>query len=101
MEHDDQTRVDGDTAFEIVKIDLEAGETTVVIKNGIIGPISNQLRGTSTHRKASSILRKLGYVLGDCGDMQYGKEDFDIEETDIDPETVVGEFKARPKPVAS
>lgn len=62
-----------DPAFRVAQIDTETGETTIVIQKGIIGAIANQLKNTSTKRKGSSIIRKLGYVLSECGDIQYGK----------------------------
>lgn len=61
-----------DPAFEIIEVNVETGETVVVIQKGIIGALANQLKNTSNRRKGSSILRKLGYVLSECGDKQYG-----------------------------
>lgn len=71
-----------DTAFEVIEVNIATGETIVVIKKGIVGAMANQLKNTSIRRKGSSILRKLGYVLADCGDVQYGG---DVGETDLDP----------------
>jgi len=62
---------DKQPAFRIEKIDPDTGETVVVIQKGIIGPIANQLKNTSDRRKASRILRKLGKILGRCGDIHY------------------------------
>lgn len=70
-----------DPAFEVVKVNITTGETTVVIQKGIVGALANQLKNTSSKRKGSSILRKLGYVLSDCGDLQYGG---DINEINLD-----------------
>lgn len=70
-----------DPAFEVIEINTTTGETTIVIQKGIMGALANQLKNTSNRRKGSSILRKLGYVMGDCGDIQYGG---DPSETDID-----------------
>lgn len=74
-----------DPAFEVIEVNTATGETTIVIQKGIVGALANQLKDTSNHRKGSSILRKLGYVLADCGDLQYGG---DIGETDIDPSLI-------------
>jgi hypothetical protein len=79
----DKTR--NDPAFEVVEVNTATGETTVVIQKGIMGALANQLKSTSNGRKGSSILRKLGYVLADCGDLQYGGN---IAETNIDPSLV-------------
>lgn len=76
------TEVRNDPAFEIVEINIKTGETTVVIQKGIMGALANQLKNTGNRRKGSSILRKLGYVLADCGDIQYGGN---VEETSVDP----------------
>lgn len=75
-----------DPAFEVVEVNTATGETTVIIQKGIMGALANQLKNTSNRRKGSSILRKLGYVLSECGDIQYGGE---VEETDIDPNIIV------------
>jgi len=80
---DAETR--NDPAFEIVEVNLATGETIVVIQKGIIGALANQLKNTSNRRKGSSILRKLGYVLSECGDLQYSGN---TEETDLDPEII-------------
>jgi hypothetical protein len=74
-----------DPAFEVVDINTETGETTLVIQKGIVGAMANQLKNTSNRRKAASILRKMGYVLAECGDVQYGGS---IEETELDPHLV-------------
>ena len=75
-------------AFEVVEVNIKTGETTVVIQKGIIGPIANQLRNTNDHIKGARIVRKLGYVLSACGDIQYGTKE--VEETDINPALVTG-----------
>jgi len=75
-----------DPAFEVIEVNTATGETTIVIQKGIVGAMANQLKNTSSRRKGSSILRKLGYVLSDCGDIQYGG---DAGETDLDPNIVV------------
>lgn len=71
-----------DPAFQVIEVNTETGETTVVIQKGIVGALANQLKNTSNRRKGSSILRKLGYVLSDCGDIQYGGP---VADTDVDP----------------
>lgn len=76
-----------DPAFEVLEVNTATGETTVVIQRGIVGALANQLKNTSNHRKGSSILRKLGYILADCGDVQYGGKS--VDETDLDPSLVV------------
>lgn len=72
----------GDPAFEVIEINTATGETTIIIQKGIMGALANQLKNTNSRRKGSSILRKLGYVFSDCGDVQYGGE---VSETDLDP----------------
>jgi len=79
---DQSIRERSDPPFDVVEINTCSGETTVVLQKGIIGALANQLKNTSNKRKGSGILRKLGYVLADCGDIQYGVES---EDTDIDP----------------
>lgn len=76
-----------DPAFEIIGINVATGATTIVIQKGIIGATANQLKTTSDRRKGASIVRKLGFVLSDCGDVQYGA---DVGETDLDPDLVTG-----------
>ncbi len=79
-----------DPAFELIEVNTSTGEIHLVIQKGIIGAMANQLKNTSDRRKGSSILRKLGYVLSDCGDVQYGKN---IEDTDLDPSLVTGQIE--------
>lgn len=79
-----------DPAFEIVEVNTATGETHLIIQKGIVGAMSNQLKNTSNRRKGSSILRKLGYVLGDCGDVQYGGP---VEETDLDPTLITDQVE--------
>lgn len=81
----DTKEVRNDPAFEIVEVNKLTGETTIIIQRGIMGAMANQLKNTHEQRKGSSILRKLGYVLSDCGDIQYGG---DVSETDINPSLV-------------
>jgi len=78
-------------AFRIENIDVETGETVVVIQKGIIGALSNQLKNTAAHRKGAKIIRKLGYVLGECGDMQYGADPSGISENKGQPANKIHE----------
>ena len=78
----DESEVRNDPAFGILEVNLANGETTIVIQKGIVGAMANQLKTTSSRRKGSTILRKLGYMLANCGDLQYGG---DIGDTDVDP----------------
>ncbi len=80
--------VRNDPAFEIIEVNVATGETTIDVQKGIVGALANQLKNTSDKRKGSSILRKLGYILSDCGDVQYGGP---VSETDLDPELIVDE----------
>lgn len=75
-----------DPAFKVVEVNVATGETIIIIQKGILGAMANQLKNTSSNRKSSSILRKCGYVLADCGDLQYGGS---IEDTDLDPSLVI------------
>lgn len=77
--------VRNDSAFEVIEVNTVTGETALVIQKGIVGAMANQLKTTSNRRKGASILRKMGYVLSDCGDIQYGRE---VGETDLDPNLV-------------
>lgn len=77
-----------DPAFEIIEVNIATGETTIIVQKGIVGAMANQLKNTSNRRKGASILRKMGYVLSDCGDVQYGGE---VGETDLDPSKVTDE----------
>ncbi len=79
-----------DPAFEIVEINTATGGTYLMVQKGIMGALANQLKSTSNRRKGSSILRKLGYVLADCGNLQYGGE---IKEMDIDPSLVTDQVE--------
>ncbi len=83
--NENEEEVRNDPAFDIVEINIATGETHIVIQKGITGAMANQLKNTSNRRKGSSILRKLGYVLADCGDVQYGGS---VEETDLDPSLI-------------
>ncbi len=87
-QNEEEAEVRNDPAFDVVEINIATGETHLVIQKGITGAMANQLKNTSSHRKGSSILRKLGYVLADCGDVQYGG---DVAETDLDPSLVTDE----------
>jgi hypothetical protein len=82
----DREEVRNDPAFEITEINIATGETVIVVQKGIVGALANQLKNTSNKRKGSSILRKLGYILSDCGDVQYGGP---VSETDLDPELII------------
>jgi hypothetical protein len=84
----DREEVRNDPAFEITEINIATGETVIVVQKGIVGALANQLKNTSNKRKGSSILRKLGYILSDCGDVQYGGP---VNETDLDPELIIDE----------
>jgi len=75
-------------AFEIDSINPRTGEVVIIVQKGIVGALANQLKNTSSRRKASSILRKLGHVLSDCGDILYGG---DLTETDLNPDLIVNE----------
>lgn len=62
-------------AFEILEKNMEKGTVTLRINKGVLGAISNQLKATSDKkRKGASILRKLGFELGDAGDYLYSKQ---------------------------
>ena len=82
--------VRNDPAFEVIEVNTTTGETTLVIQKGIVGAMANQLKNTSNRRKGASILRKMGYVLSDCGDVQYGGE---VAETDLDPDLVTDQVE--------
>lgn len=81
-----EATVQKDPAFEVSEINTTTGEIVVVIKKGIVGAAANQLKNTSNRRKGASILRKLGYVLSDCGDLLYGTKT--LADTDLDPDIV-------------
>ena len=96
-EHVEQVEeVRNDPAFRVDEVNLETGETVLIVQRGIIGALANQLKNTSNRRKGASIVRKMGYVLAECGDIQYGG---DVGETDIDPEIVLNEATEEVKPV--
>lgn len=80
--------VRNDPAFRVDEVNLKTGETVLIIQKGILGAVANQLKNTSNRRKGASIVRKMGYVLAECGNIQYGEP---VEETDIDPEIVLNE----------
>lgn len=77
-----------DLAFRIDEVNVATGETVIIIQKGIIGALANQLKNTSNRRKGASIVRKLGYELSACGDVQYGK---DVGETELDPTLITDE----------
>ena len=83
MSQDKEIR--NDQAFEVVEVNTKTGETTIVVQKGIIGAMANQLKNTNNQRKSAGILRKMGHVLSDCGDVQYGGE---VDKTDLDPDIV-------------
>jgi hypothetical protein len=68
-------------AFEIKDVDSVNGTVQIIIQKRIIGSLSNQLKDTNNRRKDASVLRKLGYVLAECGDFLYNNKN-DVEETD-------------------
>ncbi len=82
--------VRNDPAFGVIEINIATGETFFVVQKGIMGACANQFKNTSNRRKGSGILRKLGYVMAACGDVQYGK---DIKETDLDPALVTDQIE--------
>lgn len=88
VERTEAEEVRNDPAFRVDEVNLETGETVLIVQRGIIGALANQLKNTSNRRKGASIVRKMGYVLAECGDIQYGGS---VEETDIDPEIVLNE----------
>ena len=81
-----EPEVRNDPAFDIVEVNTSTGETTIIVQKGIVGALANQLKNTSDHRKGSSILRKLGYMLSACGDIQYGA--VEVTDTELDPSLV-------------
>ncbi len=87
-----QTEVDS-RAFRFTKVDLDTGETTIVVKKEILGSLGRQLRETDNRRKGFSSLRKMGWMFGQFGDLQYDPDGFDIEDTDIDPFIITGDFR--------
>jgi len=76
-------------AFQVDEINIKTGRTFISIQRGIHGTLANQLKNTSNRRKGSSILRKLGHMLADCGDVHYGTKS--IEDTSLDPNIVTDE----------
>lgn len=80
--------VRNDPAFRVEEVNTETGEVVLVVQKGIIGAMANQLKNTTDRRKGASIVRKMGYVLAECGDILYGGN---VEGTEIDPEIVVDE----------
>lgn len=86
----EQDEAGNDPAFGVTEINTATGETFLVVQKGIIGALANQLKNTSNRRKGSSILRKLGYVLAECGDIQYGGN---VSETDLDPNLVTDQVE--------
>jgi hypothetical protein len=71
--------------FEIVEVNISTGETLIALQKGILGSMSKQLKNTDDFRSCANILRKLGHMLADCGDLQYGGA---IEDTNLKPEVV-------------
>jgi len=72
-------------AFNIISVDLSNGETTIVVQKNIIGALANQLKSTNTRRKMANTLRKLGYMLTECGNVHYGTN---VNETNLDPNLI-------------
>lgn len=60
-------------AFSL-KVDPKNNNVIVEINRGIIGPLANQLRSTGSSRKGASIIRKLGILLAQAGDILYSDE---------------------------
>lgn len=75
-------------AFKIEEVNTATGEIVLIVQKGIAGALANQLKNTSNRRKGASILRKMGYVLSECGDIQYGG---DVGDTNIDPNIVTNQ----------
>jgi len=62
-------------AYVMVEENMEEGTVLVKINKGILGAMSNQLKATGDKkRKGASILRKMGYDLGEAGDRLYSKQ---------------------------
>lgn len=62
-------------AYAVIDENEVDGMVTVKINKGILGALSNQLKATSDKkRKGASILRKMGFDLGDAGDRLYSKQ---------------------------
>lgn len=57
-------------AFSL-KVDPESNKVILEINRGILGPLANQLRSTGSSRKGSSIIRRLGVLLSQSGDILY------------------------------
>lgn len=89
-----ENEVRNDPAFRIDEINTATGETVLILQKGILGALANQLKNTSNRRKGANILRKLGYVLADCGDVQYGN---DISKTSLEPELVTNVVEIDPE----
>jgi len=63
------------------ELDEERGLVVVNLNKGILGGLANLLKRTPGNIKGSSILRKLGFVLGECGDKLYaGKKEEAIQQ---------------------
>ena len=63
-------------AYVVVEENMEEGTVLIKINKGILGALSNQLKATSDRkRKGASILRKMGFDLGDAGDRLYSKQE--------------------------
>ncbi len=81
METSTPPQIISDPAFGIDLLSREGDEVVIRVKRGILGALSNQLIKTHKHyrdtegqwkaRKGATIIRKLGFVLAQCGDYLY------------------------------
>jgi len=60
-------------AFKIVEVNKQNGTVLVVLQKSILGSLSNQLKDTNDFRKASKIIRKLGFEFSKASDILYGE----------------------------
>ena len=58
-----------------IQIETQPGDTVVIVRKGILGRVSSELKNVSKTKKGATIVRKLGYTLADCGNLHYGPID--------------------------
>jgi len=73
-------------AFNILKVDTTTGMTTLEVHKGILGPLARQLQRCPKTIKGSDIVKRLGQVLSDCGDVQYEDQ---VQPDSIDQHIIV------------
>jgi len=62
-----------------MRVDIDKNKVIIEVNRGITGPLANQLRIIDTSKKGASIIKKMGIMLSQVGDILYSDKDKAIE----------------------